>query len=238
MSYIFWIENCNLLILKAPIRMHRRRLQLSKREHPALQKFKTWKFFTFFYICGSFMLSGIDPATQINADPDPQPWLRNKFCYTASKVWDWYERIEMFSRALRCCLFLRSVEVFLQIWGVGVDVLLPRAHVQLYKRENKYMRTRDFVLQFSTVIDSHHSISYSSTNTVLWLSLSIRLKLCTLTTSSNRTDKDIFTPCLCSRGRKFYLYWKAEFHLKYPRNTRFSSPKPEQIVNFCPISKP
>ncbi len=41
---------------------------------------KTWKFLTFFYFCGSFLLywiririlnAGPDPAAQINADPDP-----------------------------------------------------------------------------------------------------------------------------------------------------------------------
>ncbi len=58
---------------------YRRSLQPSKEN---IQHFKTWKFFTFFHICGSFLPSGIrvririqnadpEPATQINAD-----WLR------------------------------------------------------------------------------------------------------------------------------------------------------------------
>ncbi len=72
----FWIENCNLLILRPPQRTQKLQEKPSAliREHPALQ------FFTFFYICGSFLPSWIriririqnsdpDPATQINADP-------------------------------------------------------------------------------------------------------------------------------------------------------------------------
>ncbi len=58
---------------------YRRSLQSSKEN---IQHFKTWKFFTFFYFCGSFLPSWIririrnlnvdldpDPASQINADP-------------------------------------------------------------------------------------------------------------------------------------------------------------------------
>jgi hypothetical protein len=58
---------------------YRRSLQPSKEN---IQHFKAWKFWTFFYFCGSFLPSWIririrnlnadpdpDPATQINADP-------------------------------------------------------------------------------------------------------------------------------------------------------------------------
>jgi hypothetical protein len=56
---------------------YRRSLQPSKEN---IQYLKTWKFWTFFYFCGSFLSSWIrirnlnavpdpDPATQINADP-------------------------------------------------------------------------------------------------------------------------------------------------------------------------
>ncbi len=46
---------------------YRRSLQASKEN---IQHCKPWKFFTFFYICGSFWPSWIlDPATHINADP-------------------------------------------------------------------------------------------------------------------------------------------------------------------------
>jgi hypothetical protein len=55
-----------------------------KREHPALQKMKI---LSFFYFLGSFLPSWSririrnlyadpDPAAQINADPDPKPWIR------------------------------------------------------------------------------------------------------------------------------------------------------------------
>ncbi len=58
---------------------HRKSLQPSKEN---IQYLKTWKFWTFFYFCGSFLPSWIririrnmnadpDSATQINADPDP-----------------------------------------------------------------------------------------------------------------------------------------------------------------------
>ncbi len=56
---------------------YRRNLRPSKEN---IQYLKTWKFWTFFYVCGSFLPSWIrirnlnadadpDPATQINADP-------------------------------------------------------------------------------------------------------------------------------------------------------------------------
>ncbi len=52
---------------------YRRSLQPSKEN---IQHFKTWKFCTFFYFCGSFFaLMDPDPATQIN--PDPQPCIKN-----------------------------------------------------------------------------------------------------------------------------------------------------------------
>jgi hypothetical protein len=42
-----------------------------KREHPVL---KTWKFWTFFYFCGSFLPSWIRIRSRnLNADPDPNP---------------------------------------------------------------------------------------------------------------------------------------------------------------------
>ncbi len=80
------IKNCNLLISRPPYldnvqgtgeAFNRRILQPSKEN---IQHFKTWKFFTYFYFCGSFLPSwnririlnadpDPDPATQINADP-------------------------------------------------------------------------------------------------------------------------------------------------------------------------
>ena len=93
----------------------RRSLQPSKDN---IQHFKTWKFYSFFYICGSFLPFWIwiriliqnvdpdpDPATQINADPcesgsttlvsdpdslNPDHWIRIKlFCWSESGSTFW-----------------------------------------------------------------------------------------------------------------------------------------------------
>jgi hypothetical protein len=78
--YIFWIENCNLLILRPSRRTHKLQEKSSaiKREHPALQNMKILYFFLYWWAI--FALLDPDPATQINADPcdpDPeqQPWF-------------------------------------------------------------------------------------------------------------------------------------------------------------------
>ncbi len=71
---IFWIINCNLLILRPPYgrTSYRRSLQPSKEN---IQHFKTWKFFAFFYICGSFLSSWIRIRNQqlklMGIHPDP-----------------------------------------------------------------------------------------------------------------------------------------------------------------------
>jgi hypothetical protein len=50
---------------------YRRSLQPSKKN---IQHFKTWKFCTFFYFCGSFSPSWIRIRIRnLNADPDPDP---------------------------------------------------------------------------------------------------------------------------------------------------------------------
>jgi hypothetical protein len=48
--HIFRIENCNLLILRPPLRTHKLHEKPStlKREHPALQNIKNLNFFEFF----------------------------------------------------------------------------------------------------------------------------------------------------------------------------------------------
>ncbi len=43
-----------------------------KREHPVLKNMKILDFFLFLWVI--FALLDPDPATQINADPDPKPW--------------------------------------------------------------------------------------------------------------------------------------------------------------------
>ncbi len=86
--FIFFDKNFTLPGPRPSKRTHKLQEKPSalKREHSARQNMKL---FTFFYICESFLLSGIwiriqnsdpDPASQINADPDPdpnpKPWLR------------------------------------------------------------------------------------------------------------------------------------------------------------------
>jgi hypothetical protein len=44
-----------------------------QKKHPALQNIKILYFFSHLWVI--FALLDPDPATQINADPDPQPWL-------------------------------------------------------------------------------------------------------------------------------------------------------------------
>ncbi len=46
-----------------------------QREHPALQNIKILHFFSIFVGHFALLDPDTDPATQINADPDPQPWI-------------------------------------------------------------------------------------------------------------------------------------------------------------------
>jgi hypothetical protein len=46
-----------------------------KREHPALQNMKILNFFLYLRVVFALLDLYPDPATQINADPDPQPFL-------------------------------------------------------------------------------------------------------------------------------------------------------------------
>jgi hypothetical protein len=44
-----------------------------KREHPVLINMKILDFFLFFWVIFALLDPDSDPATQINADPDPKP---------------------------------------------------------------------------------------------------------------------------------------------------------------------
>ncbi len=74
----FYIKNCSLpfwsLGLRKGCTRYRRSFQPSKAN---IQHFKTCKFFTFFYFCGSFLPLWIQ-LTKINADPDPLHWYKHK----------------------------------------------------------------------------------------------------------------------------------------------------------------
>jgi hypothetical protein len=69
------IKNCNLLIPKPPYRTPKLQEKPSalKIEHPALQNMKILYFFLFFWVIFDLLDPDPDPATQINADPDPKP---------------------------------------------------------------------------------------------------------------------------------------------------------------------
>jgi hypothetical protein len=45
------------------------------REHPALKNMKFLLFFQFMCVIFALLDPDPDPATLINADPDPKPWL-------------------------------------------------------------------------------------------------------------------------------------------------------------------
>ncbi len=82
--FSFW----STIAIYLSLGLHKRRPSYKRSLQPSkenIQHFKTWKFWTFFYFCGSFLPSWIririrnlnadqdpDPATPINADP--QPW--------------------------------------------------------------------------------------------------------------------------------------------------------------------
>jgi hypothetical protein len=72
--------------------IYRRSLQPQK-EQPALQNMKILYFFLHLWVI--FALLDPDPATQINADPDPQPWL-----YLINKS------LSGIQDTNRCCFFL------------------------------------------------------------------------------------------------------------------------------------
>ncbi len=70
----FWSKTAIYLSLGLPKGRpsYRRSLQPSKEN---IQQFKTWKFLYFFlFLWVIFDPLDPDPSTQINADPDPQPW--------------------------------------------------------------------------------------------------------------------------------------------------------------------
>ncbi len=66
---IFLIKNCNLFIPRPPYRT-------PKLQEKKIQRFKNMKILYFFlFLWVIFALLDPDPATLINADPDPQPWF-------------------------------------------------------------------------------------------------------------------------------------------------------------------
>jgi hypothetical protein len=48
-----------------------------KREPPALQNMNILYFFLYLWVIFAFLDLGQDPATQLNADPDPQPCFKH-----------------------------------------------------------------------------------------------------------------------------------------------------------------
>ena len=94
---------------------YRRSLQPSKEN---IQYLKTWKFWTFFNFCGSFLPSWIririrnlnadpdpDPATQINADPcgsGSKTLLQSNARYTVRKFY-WLIRTSPYESTLKKC---------------------------------------------------------------------------------------------------------------------------------------
>jgi len=58
---------------------YRKSLQLSKK-HPALQKMKFIKFFSFFVGYFALLDPDTDPGTPLILDPDPQHWLQDRHC--------------------------------------------------------------------------------------------------------------------------------------------------------------
>ncbi len=75
---IFWIKNCKKLIPRPPQKDPKLQ-EMPSTSKENIQYFKTWKFFTFLYFCGSFLPFLIQIRIQqlklmrIHADLDPQP---------------------------------------------------------------------------------------------------------------------------------------------------------------------
>ncbi len=71
---VFLIKNCNLLISR-PLYKRKPKLQEKpsalEREHPVIQNMKFLYFFLFLWVIFALLDPDPDPATQINADPQP-----------------------------------------------------------------------------------------------------------------------------------------------------------------------
>jgi hypothetical protein len=68
-----------ILLLRAP-KLQEKPLAL-KREHPEIQNMKFLYFFLLLWVIFALLDPNPDPATQMNADPDPQPCQKVLFSY-------------------------------------------------------------------------------------------------------------------------------------------------------------